>query len=92
MWHRLFGPCFVLMLASGLVALHAGGGCAPLRKDQTVCAPDRRLRCVGTASCAWDRQRHCRSCQCDALQAVPRPPPPDRPQPAGAEPPTAPWP
>ncbi|MBK6846237.1 MAG: hypothetical protein IPG96_01355 [Proteobacteria bacterium] len=56
-----------VLLTALMLALLASGACAPLRRDATVCARYRKLRCVAGASCAWDRQRRCRVCQCDPL-------------------------
>lgn len=68
------------------LALALTGACAPLRRDTTVCAPYRKLRCVAGASCVWDRQRRCRVCQCDPLEPARAQPPVGYPVPARTTP------
>ena len=60
---------FVGVLAL-LAALAFLAGCGSLAKDQTVCPEFRDLRCPAGASCSLDRERGCRVCQCNAINAL----------------------
>ena len=53
----------------------ACASCATLKRDSTVCAEYRDLRCVAGTSCSFDRTRGCKACQCAEAFSDPANPP-----------------
>jgi hypothetical protein len=49
--------------------LVAGSGCRQVKDDQTVCPEYRDVRCVGDVRCTLDKDRGCKVCRCEALNA-----------------------
>ena len=57
------------MLLLAALSLASTTACATLRKDKTVCAEYREMRCATAPECSYDQGRGCRVCQCSPAGA-----------------------